>query len=66
MIDLRIPHGEILWESYYYNGTLRYIVTSKQARDYYFLYAIEDGTLRKVGRAKTPVELREKYISMGE
>lgn len=38
-----------------------YIMTSKEARDYYFLYEVVDGKFKKLGRAKSPKELEERF-----
>ena len=38
------------------------ILTSKPARDFYFLYEVlEDGSLKKLGKARSPTELEEKF-----
>ena len=36
-------------------------MTSKEARDYYFLYELVDGKLKKLGKARSPKELEEKF-----
>ncbi len=39
-----------------------FIITSKESsRDYYFLYELVDGSFKKLGRARSPKELEEKY-----
>lgn len=60
--NLKYPKGERVWESYY-NETreLKFIITSKPVRDAYFLYELVDGEFKKLGKAKTPPELVEKY-----
>ncbi len=41
---------------------LMFIITSKESsRDYYFLYELVDGSFKKLGRARSPKELEEKY-----
>lgn len=57
-----IPNDEIVWETYRRDGKDRYIVTSKKIRDYYFLYEVSPAGYNKLGKAKTPPELYEKYI----
>lgn len=59
---MRVPNNEILWVTYCVDGTMRWVVTSKQARDYYFLYKVGAKVLEKIGRAKSPDELEEKYL----
>ena len=53
----KIPKGEIIWESIYENGILKYVVTSKQTRDLYFLYEVRGDDVSKVGKGKTPPDL---------
>ncbi len=49
------PKDEIVWERYYNEeGDLRYVVTSKKSRDYYFLYEWNGEKLKKLSRSKTP------------
>ena len=44
---------------------IAYILTSKNTRDYYYLYEVlEDGKIKKLGKAKDPPELEEKYCVM--
>lgn len=39
-----------------------FFLTTKQPRDFYYLYEIsEDGKLTKLGKAKSPKELEEKF-----
>lgn len=54
------PKGEIVWEQIYSGGELKYLVTSKQARDLYFLYELQSGKFVKIAKAKTPPELFKK------
>lgn len=62
MKNLKYPKGETVWESYYNTSReLKFIITSKTVRDYYFLYELVDGEFKKLGKAKTPPELVEKY-----
>lgn len=63
MKDILSPKGEIVWVSYYNtDGEPVYVLTSKPARDYYFLYEVlPDGKLNKLGKAKTPPELEKKF-----
>lgn len=56
------PRGEQVWTSYYNSlHELLFIVTSKQTRDFYFLYEVVDGAFKKLGKAKSPLELEEKF-----
>ena len=62
MSGLVYPKGERVWVGYYNRqGELLFILTSKETRDYYFLYAVEDGKFKKLGRAKSPPELEIKF-----
>lgn len=59
----QIPKGETVWV-YYTNrqGEIMFAMTSKQTRDYYFLYAVSpDGKCTKLGKAKEPPELEKKF-----
>jgi hypothetical protein len=40
---------------------LRFILTSKDSRDFYSLYGLVDGNFRKLGKARSPTELEEKF-----
>ena len=56
------PRGEKVWTSYYNSShELLFIVTSKPIRDCYFLYEVVDGACKKLGKAKSPLELEEKF-----
>ena len=57
-----IPKTEQKWvKRTTLNGEIYYI-TSKENRDFYFLYKEENGKAVKIGKAKSPLELENKYI----
>lgn len=59
---MNYPKGERVWTDYRNAfGQLRFTVTSTPSRDYYFLYEVDDEKLKKLGKAKTPTELEEKF-----
>ena len=59
---MKYPSGEIIWTGYYdAKGEIRFIVTSKTARDWYYLYEAKDGEFWKLGRDKDPSVLVKKY-----
>lgn len=59
---MKIPKGEILWETYMQHGKKQYIVTSDKNRDTYFAYEVcDNGSLKKLGKARTPTELRKYF-----
>ena len=62
-MNVRYPKGETVWVTYHSSGgSPALFITSKPARDFYYLYEVlQDGAVKKLGRAKTPVELEEKY-----
>lgn len=62
-MTIQYPKGEIVWVGYYnQNGECIFILTSKPARDYYFLYEVNaDGSLKKLGKTKEPPELERKF-----
>ena len=56
------PKGEQVWTSYYNSShKLLFIVTSKPSRDFYFLYELVYGVFKKLGKAKSPLELEESF-----
>lgn len=56
------PRGEIVWTGYYNrSGDLLFIITSKETREYYFLYEYRDDAFVKLGKAKNPLELTERF-----
>ena len=60
--DLVYPKGERMWVGYYTKDhNLLFIVTSKESRDFYYLYELVDGSFKKLGRAKSPQELEERF-----
>lgn len=59
--DIKIPKGEIAWERIQTKSGSVYLVTSKPARDFYYLYLVDDGKLKKIGKAATPAGLRKYY-----
>lgn len=59
---MKYPKGETVWVSYYNSKKeLLFIMTSKPIRDFYFLYEVVDGEFKKLGKAKNPTELEEKF-----
>lgn len=57
------PKGEIVWVGHYgKDRDLRYIITSKPTRDFYFLYAMKAGKFVKLGKDKNPCALEKKFI----
>lgn len=62
-MELKIPKGERDWVGYNNaNGETVCLLTSKAARDFYFLYEVNpDGSLTKLGKARTPTELEVKF-----
>ena len=57
------PKGETVWVQYVdRNQQTAFILTSKESsRDYYFLYELTGGSLKKLGKARSPTELEEKF-----
>ncbi len=61
------PKGETVWEQVFdKTGALRYLITSKPARDWYTLYEAAPDKLIRRGKARTPPELHDKYITDGD
>lgn len=62
-MEINVPKNETGMVSYLNrHGIPVFLLTTKQPRDYYYLYGIsEDGKLTKLGKAKSPKELEEKF-----
>lgn len=57
-----LPKGERAFTGYYNReGILLFVITAKEARDYYYLYEVKDDVYSKLGRSKNPLELVEKF-----
>ena len=64
-MEYQYPKGEIVWVGYYdKDHDLRYITTSKQTRDFYYLYELKDGKFVKLGKDKDPKALEEKFVRL--
>lgn len=51
-MEYSYPKGEIVWVGHYdKDHNLRYITTSKPARDFYFLYELKGGKFAKLYQA---------------
>ena len=63
MEQIKYPKGEKVWVGYYdTQKNLRFIMTSKENnRDFYFLYELVDGQFKKLGKARSPKELEDKF-----
>lgn len=63
MEQIKYPKGETVWVGYYdTQKNLRFIMTSKENnRDFYFLYELVDGQFKKLGKARSPKELEDKF-----
>jgi hypothetical protein len=64
MTKAKCPKGETARVGYYNrSGDRVFLLTEKQNGDrWFFLYEDQpDGTIKKLGRAKSPVELENKY-----
>lgn len=63
MEQIKYPKGEKVWVGYYdTKKNLRFILTSKEGnRDFYLLYEFVDGQFKKLGKARSPKELEDKF-----
>ena len=57
-----IPSSEILWTTIKTINGDTYYITSKEIRDYYYLYKKEGNKAVKINKNKDPLELENKYI----
>lgn len=57
-----LPKDERVWVSYCApGGAVRYLITSRPARDRYFLWEKTEGGYIRLGKADSPGELAETY-----
>lgn len=58
------PKGEIVWvTSYDERGDIYLLTSKKDSREWYYLYKVEQNKLSKLGKARNPVDLENKYIT---
>lgn len=61
---MKIPKAEIQWTQYQKeDGTPTHIMTSNEPRTLYYLYEIKNNDYVKLGKAKSPIELEEKFLN---
>lgn len=59
-IKSKIGKNELLWVTGLdKDGNLKYVISSNPDRSWYYIY---DKDFKKLGKAKTPIELKEKYF----
>ena len=60
-----IPKDETVWETFYENkDDIGYVITSKAgSREWYYLYAREDGVLKRKGKAHSPADIKTKWYT---
>ena len=60
---MKFPKNEIVWMTYCDSGQkIRFFMTSKMIRDYYYLYEVyDDESYKKLGKSKSPSDLEVKY-----
>ncbi len=64
-MEYSYPKGEIVWFGHYdKDHNLRYITTSRLARDFYLLYELKDGKFVKLGKDKNSVDLEKKFVKL--
>lgn len=57
-----IPNNEIVWLHRIEKNGDQYYITSKERRDFYYIYKIEGNKAIKLGKSKNPADLEETYI----
>jgi len=58
----KVPKGERIWVRYFdAEHNEKFVLTSKELRDCYFLYRVSDSKLEKLGKAATPDVLEKKF-----
>ena len=64
-MEYSYPKGEVVWVSYFdEEHNLRYIITSKASREFYFVYEFNKKGFVKLGKSKNPRILEETYIKL--
>lgn len=69
MKDFKFPKGEELCVTYHnVDGTTLFMMTEKALSDSFSfsLYEVSDDTMVRLGRAKSPFELEEKFDVMAK
>lgn len=62
MSGLTLPRGERQFVLYCgADGTPLFVLTAKAPRDFYYLYEVTCGTLKKLGRDRSPKALEERF-----
>lgn len=57
------PKNETVWVRHCTpDGDIKFIITSKEIRDYYYIYELQGEKFVKLGRDKDPKALEEKYV----
>lgn len=49
---IKIPKGEIVWFTRYEKREPKYVITSKQLRDWYYIYEVNGDELKKARAGK--------------
>lgn len=58
-----IPKSETIWvQTRAADGTIYYTTAKTNNREFYFLYKMVDGKAVKLGKARNPKDLDQKYI----
>lgn len=58
-----IPNSETIWvQTTAADGTIYYTTAKTNNREFYFLYKMVDGKAVKLGKARNPKDLDDKYI----
>ena len=59
-----IPNSETIWvQTKATDGTIYYTTAKTNNREFYFLYKMVEGKAVKLGKARNPKDLEEKFIS---
>ena len=57
-----ISRTERIWTDYIdKRGVKRFVMTSSQNRDWYFLYGLSNGSFIKLGKDRSPTKLEERF-----
>ena len=62
-MEFTYPKDERIWVQFFDNDKqLKYIITSKQTRDMYYIYELKDKKFIKLAKDKNPKALESKYV----
>lgn len=60
--EYKVPKGDTIRISYRdYDGNVRLLLTQKESGIFYLYECLDSGTVKMLGKSKSPYDLEEKY-----